>query len=35
MGYISVALTLFGCLILAFTAGYVIAKIEEVSKHGK
>lgn len=35
MGYIEVALTIFGCLVLAFTAGYVLAKVEEVTKHGK
>lgn len=35
MGYIQIALTIFGCLVLAFTAGYVLAKVEEVMKHGK
>ena len=35
MGYIEIALTIFGCLVLAFTAGYVLAKVEEAMKHGK
>ena len=35
MGYIEVALLIFACLILSFSAGYVLAKVEEVMKHGK
>ena len=35
MGYIEVALLIFACLILSFSAGYVLAKVEEVRKYGK
>ncbi len=35
MGYIEVALLIFGSLVLSFSAGYVLAKIEEVRKYGK
>lgn len=35
MEYIEIALLIFGCLILSFSAGYVLAKVEEVRKYGK
>lgn len=35
MEYIKIAFLIFGCLVLSFSAGYVLAKIEEVNKYGK